>query len=88
MRAVIPNGISVAHTRMTAAWLEPGTYLDGRQVNRALAARAPQWAMGRVLTAGGLVALVPDKKKPPVPSVGRRRAGAGVKLVNWRATSA
>jgi hypothetical protein len=61
---------------MAAAWLEPGTFLDGRQVNGASAARVPQWPMGRMLTAGELAALVADKKKPPAPSVRRRRAGA------------
>jgi hypothetical protein len=76
---VILEGISVAHARMAAAWLEPGTFLDGRRVNRTSAARVPSWAVGRVLTAGELAALVADKKKPPAPSVRRRRAGAAAR---------
>jgi hypothetical protein len=76
VRVVILEGISVAHARMAAAWLEPGTFLEGRRVNCASAARVPQWAIGRVVTAGELAAIVADKKKPPAPSVRRRRAGA------------
>ena len=76
VRVVILDGISVAHARMAAAWLEPGTFLDGRQVNRASAARVPAWAVGRVLTAKELASLVAGRKKPPAPSVRRRGAGA------------
>jgi hypothetical protein len=76
VRVVILNGISVAHARMAAAWLEPGTFLDGRQVNRASAARVPRWAVGRVLTARELAAIVYAEKKPPAPSLRLRRAGA------------
>jgi len=72
VRVVILEGISVAHARMAAAW----TFLHGRRVNCASAARVPQGAMGRVLTDGELAALAADKKKPPAPSVRRRRASA------------
>jgi hypothetical protein len=76
VRVVILDGISVAHARMKAAFLEPGTFVDGRRVDRATAARLPRWAVGRVLTLGDLASIARDKKKPPAPSVRRRGAGA------------
>jgi hypothetical protein len=66
---VIASAYSVAHARMIAAALEPGTFIDGHRVSRASVARLPTWAMGAVLTLADLTALVEGKKKPPAPLV-------------------
>jgi hypothetical protein len=70
--AVILDGISVAHVRLAASFLEPGTFLEGRRLDEVSAARLPQWAVGRVLTQWELAALAAGKKKRPAPSVARR----------------
>src|ERR1700736_190655 len=45
-RVVILDGISVAHARMAAAFLEPGWFIEGRKIDEASAARLPRWAVG------------------------------------------
>jgi len=70
--AVIAEAYSVAHARMVAAGLEPGTFVDGHRVSRASVERLPPGAVGRVLTLADLIALVEGKKKPPARSVWRR----------------
>jgi hypothetical protein len=64
---VIANAYSVAHARLLAAGLEPGTYVDGQKVSKASVARLPAWAVGRVLTVNRLTALA-NRKKRPTPS--------------------
>jgi hypothetical protein len=73
---VIASAYSVAHARMIAAGLEPGTFVDGRPVSRASVERLPPDAVGRVLTLADLMTLAEGKKKPPAPSA-RRPRGAG-----------
>ena len=73
---VIANAYSVAHARMIAARLEPGTFVDGHRVTRASVERLPTWAVGAVLTPAELTALVDGKKKPPAPSVRPPHGGA------------
>ena len=74
-RVVILDGISVAHARMAASFLEPGRFIEGRRIDPS-AIRLPQQAVGRVLTPADLALLAADRKKPPAPSVRRRGAGA------------
>jgi hypothetical protein len=62
---VIANAYSVAHARMIAAGLEPGTFVDGQPVSQASVARLPPDAVGRVLTLAELTALAAREKKPP-----------------------
>ena len=76
-RVVIIDGMSVAHARMMAAFLNPGTFVEGRKIDRASAARLPRWAVGLVLTQRELASLAAAKKKPPALSVRRRRPEAG-----------
>jgi len=71
---VIASAYSVAHARMIAAGLEPGTFVDGHPARRASVERLPPDAVGRVLTLADLASMVEGKKKPPAPSV--RRPGA------------
>jgi len=66
---VIADAYSVAHARMVAAALEPGTFVNGHQVTRASVAGLPPDAFGRVLTLADLMVLAKDKKKPPARSV-------------------
>ncbi len=80
-RVVILDAISVAHARMTAAWLEPGTFIDGRSIDEATAARLSPRLVGRVLTRRELTTLAAGKKKPPAPKV-RRRRGPALRHVN------
>ena len=68
---VIANAFSVAHARIVAAGLEPGTFIDGRRVDEAAVARLPPEAVGRVLTLADLAALA-GRKKPPTPPCERR----------------
>jgi hypothetical protein len=75
-RVVILKGISVAHARMMASFLEPGKFIDGRPLDGATAVRLPAQAVGRVLKPSDLADLAAGKKKPPAPSVRRRGAGA------------
>jgi hypothetical protein len=74
-RVVILDGISVAHARMRASFLEPGRFIDGRPLDRATAARLPPKVVGRVLTSAHLAAAGTGKK-PPAASVRRRGARA------------
>jgi len=69
---VIADAYSVAHARMVAAGLEPGTFVDGHRVSRASVARLPVDVVGRVLTLADLIALV-EKTIGPVQ---RLAAGA------------
>ena len=62
---VIANAYSVAHARMVAAGLEPGTFVDGHRVSRASVARLPVDVVGRVLTLTDLIALA-EKTIGPV----------------------
>jgi hypothetical protein len=75
-RVVILDGISVAHARMAASFLEPGRFVDGRPIDKGKAARLPSWVVGRVLTQRELTAMAAGKKKPPASSVRRRGADA------------
>ena len=68
---VIANAFSVAHARIVAAGLEPGTFVDGRRVDEAVVARLSPEAVGRVLTLPDLAALA-GGKKPRAPNVRRR----------------
>jgi hypothetical protein len=47
---VIADAYSVAHARMLAAGLEPGTFVNGHAVSRASVERLPPDAVGRVLS--------------------------------------
>ena len=69
---VIADAYSVAHARMVAAGLEPGTFVDGHRVSRASVARLPVDVVGRVLTLTDLIALA-EKTIGPVQ---RLAAGA------------
>jgi len=73
---VIADAYSVAHARMVAAVLDPGTFVNGHAVSRASVERLPPDAVGRVLTVADLVAMIDGKKKPAARSVWRPR-GAG-----------
>jgi hypothetical protein len=72
---LIAHAYSVAHARMLAAGLEPGTYVDGRPLDQAAVKRLPAWAVGRVLTVKD-PATVAGGKKQPAPSVRRRGVDA------------
>jgi len=54
---VIADAYSLAHARMVAAGLEPGTFIDGHRVTRASVARLPVDVVGRVLTLTDLITL-------------------------------
>jgi hypothetical protein len=69
---IIANAYSVAHARILAAGLEPGTFVNGHQVSRESVAALPRDGVGRVLTLANLTALVDGKKKPRARSVWRR----------------
>jgi hypothetical protein len=49
VRVVVLDELGVAHARMMAAWPEPGTFVDGRQIGRTSAARLLPGAVGRAL---------------------------------------
>jgi hypothetical protein len=66
---LIADAYSVAHARLLAAGLEPGTYVDGQRVSSATVARLPAWAVGRVLTVQQVAKMV-RKKKPPARAPG------------------
>jgi hypothetical protein len=74
---VIADAYSVAHARMVAAGLEPGTFVNGHAVSRASVEGLPAHAVGRLLTLADLVAMVDGTKKPPARSVWRPRGGGG-----------
>jgi hypothetical protein len=76
---VITNAYSVAHARMAAAGLEPGTFVNGHRVTRASVAGLPPDAVGRVLTLADLTALVEGKKKPPAAMAQRPRAAGAAR---------
>jgi hypothetical protein len=73
---VIADACGVAHARIMAAGLEPGTFVDGYKVKRASVERLQVEIVGKVFTLAELTALVNGEKKPPAPSV-RRPRGAG-----------
>ena len=73
---VIADAYSVAHARMIAAGLDPGTFVNGHAVSRASIESLPADALGRVLPLADLVAIIDGKKKPPARSVWRRWRGS------------
>jgi len=82
---VIADAYSVAHARMIAAGLDPGTFVNGHAVSRASVKRLPADAVGRVLSLADLVAMIDGEKKPAARSVWRPREGrAGLAVTNKR----
>jgi len=73
---LVANAYSVAHARMIAAGLEPGTFVNGHAVSRASVERLPADVVGRVLALADLAAMIDGKKKQRARSVWRP-PGAG-----------
>jgi hypothetical protein len=68
-RIVIVDGWSLMHARLAAACLKLGIFIEGHPIDRAIAARVPLHAIGRVLTRREAVALLGTPKDPPVSTV-------------------
>jgi len=70
-RAVIMDGWSLVHARLSAACLNLGTFIEGHPIDLATAARVLPHSVGRVMrrreATEAMILLAP--KKPPAPSI-------------------